>query len=125
MHSKWRTRAEIVNGKEHTPGRKSLQERTRELFRMKERLPLRYHFLFKANEEQTLAQESKPLRAWLHLTEPVITRAHEREIRLSKKKTSLEKWMGVTYRIRGKGRRGNRRKLVAWEARRRHQRKRT
>ena len=26
MHSKWRTRAEIVNGNEHTPGRKSLQE---------------------------------------------------------------------------------------------------
>ena len=94
----------------------------RALYEKKERLPLRYHFLFRLEEQQRLSQDSKPLQAWLHLTEQVITRAYAKAIRASKTQTVLEKWMGSTRRIKRRRRR-RARKIAAWEARKHHQRK--
>ena len=124
MHTKWRTRARVVNGHAGTPGRQGLQERVRALYEKKERLPLRYHFLFRLEEQQRLSQDSKPLQAWLHLTEQVITRAYAKAIRASKTQTVLEKWMGSTRRIKRRRRRKAGR-IAAWEARKHHQRKQT
>ena len=124
MHSKWKTRAKTMNGHEGNPGRLSLQERTRSLYKKKERLPRQYHFLFRMEEHQRLSQDSNPLQAWLHLTEPIITRAYAKEIKASKARTGLEKWMGVTRKIRRRRVRRTR-KEAEWEARRHHQRKQT
>ena len=104
LHERWIQRSKIVNGSLNSPSQEFINQRAREMYETVGRLPRRFRFLFRREEEEWQREDPKKATRWIQRVDPVIRRQLRKQERRSTEGRRMEIW------LRYKRRKGRRRK---------------